>query len=130
MTEKANEIVINVEQRIETGKIPMKMLRKSGKVPGVIYTIDKKNTKMFSIERMAIEKLITDCAFMTRLFTINLNGEKLLVMPREVQFDPVIDNVNHIDFMEVKVGQKLRKAARVLYLLIMMIFCLIKPVKS
>ena len=114
--------VLNAEPRVECGKKSVKALRKEGKIPAVIN--GSKTVELpFTGELKPGEKLVklddkrglvtTDIAvkaedvrkliYTPDIFEIDLtvNGETKKAVMKELQFQPVKDNVLHIDFQEV-----------------------------
>ena len=83
----------------EKGNI--KTLLKNNLVPCVIYGKDYK-TASLAIDLKTIQLLIKDTSFYSRILSINLNGTVEKVLPKEVQYHPVTDNVIHVDFMQVQ----------------------------
>jgi large subunit ribosomal protein L25 len=95
--------VVKVCHRKEEGKIAVKHLRKSGKVPAVVYMKDKTvGSLSVSLDSVAAEHLVANNKIMTIVLSLELeDGKKVKALIREIQFDPVKDYVAHIDFMEV-----------------------------
>ena len=116
---------LNAEARPEVGKKSLKALRAEGKIPAVLnggkivelpYTgtlkpgervveIDTVRNKRgiittdIAVKEEDVRKLI----YTPDIFEIdmNLNGETRKAVMKELQFQPVKDNVLHIDFLEV-----------------------------
>tara|TARA_Y100000590_G_scaffold411672_1_gene505940 strand:- start:119 stop:829 length:711 start_codon:yes stop_codon:yes gene_type:complete len=82
-------------------KVNTKTLLKNNLVPCVIYGKDYK-TASLAIDSKIIQLLIKDTSFYSRILSINLNGTIEKVLPKEVQYHPVTDNVIHVDFMKVQ----------------------------
>ena len=78
-----------------------KSLLNQKKVPCVVYGKNIK-TQSLSVELKEVESLIKSSGFYSKILTIELNGKTEKVLPKEVQFHPVSDNVIHIDFMSVQ----------------------------
>ena len=76
-------------------------LLKNNKIPCVVYGKNIK-TQSLSVELKEVESLIKSSGFYSKILTIELNGKTEKVLPKEVQFHPVSDNVIHIDFMSVQ----------------------------
>jgi large subunit ribosomal protein L25 len=53
--------------------------------------------------------------FLTTLFNIDVGGRKTRVLPRDVQVDPVMDYVTHVDFMRIAEGAEIRVAIPVVF---------------
>ncbi len=98
-----SEMILNAEARKDSGKADARRLRRAGKVPAIIYgeidapasaTIDAHELKMLLREKHAV-------------IDLSLSGDVHQVIVRDVQVHPVNGSVLHIDFMEVKKGQKI-----------------------
>ena len=98
-----SEMILNAEARTDSGKADARRLRRAGKVPAIIYgeidtptsaTIDAHKLNMLLREKHAV-------------IDLSLSGDVHQVIVRDVQVHPVNGSVLHIDFMEVKKGQKI-----------------------
>lgn len=113
---------LNAQPRVELGKKSVKALRKEGKIPavingGAIVELPYKDTlkdgqKLVELDekRGIITTDITVAAEDVRklIYTpdifevdINLNGEEIKAVMKDLQFQPVKDTVLHIDFLQV-----------------------------
>lgn len=86
------------EPREAIGKKASKSLRKSEKIPCVLYGCGKANTN-FTVTEAAIRKLI----YTPEIFEVSLTigDNKCRAVLKEVQFHPVSDKILHMDFLEV-----------------------------
>jgi large subunit ribosomal protein L25 len=75
-------------------------LRRAGKIPAVVYGFDK-NYKLTLIYKDFL-KVYLKGGFMCKLINIIFGEEKLKVISKEVQVDPVTDNPIHVDFQIIK----------------------------
>ena len=110
---------LNAQPRVELGKKSVKALRKEGKIPAVInggaivelpYKGTLKDGQKLDEKRGIITTDITVAAEDVRklIYTpdifevdINLNGEEIKAVMKDLQFQPVKDTVLHIDFLQV-----------------------------
>ena len=89
------------------GRGAARALRRSGRVPAIIYGDDNDNVSV----SIAIRELLRDLqrpGFTNRLCEIAVGDEKVRVLPREVQVDPVTDTPIHVDFMRVSPRARVR----------------------
>ncbi len=93
--------------RSGTGKGAARSVRRTGRVPGVIYG-GGEAAKPISLEYRETHKLIYGGHFLTTIFEIDVDGAKERVIPRDYQLDVVKDTPVHVDFMRLKPGSKLR----------------------
>lgn len=91
-------ININAEMRDTVGKGSARELRRSGKIPAVIYG-DQQDSLVISINQNELNKLIKQPGFFTHIFAIDVTGNKHQVLARDLQVDPVTDSPLHIDFL-------------------------------
>ena len=96
----AEAITIAAEARDRAGKGVARATRRAGKVPAVIYG-DKQAPITVNFDVLEINRLVKDPAFTTRLYAVELDGQRHSVIPRDVQFHPVTDEVLHLDLLRV-----------------------------
>jgi len=90
-------IEIAVKKRVKTGKTDTRELRKQANVPCVLY--GGKDVLHFYAHKNEFRKLVyTPDALIVHL---NIDGEKHEAIMQALQFHPVSDELNHIDFIEV-----------------------------
>ncbi|MCO6178902.1 MULTISPECIES: 50S ribosomal protein L25/general stress protein Ctc [Ciceribacter] len=86
--------------RERVGKGSSRELRRNGSIPAVIYG-DKQAPISIALDTNEVTKRIHAGGFMTTVATIDLNGEKIKVLPKDYQLDPVRDFTMHVDFLRV-----------------------------
>ncbi|WP_417310021.1 50S ribosomal protein L25/general stress protein Ctc [Devosia sp.] len=97
---------LKAQARSGVGKGAARALRREGLIPAVIYG-DKKSPLPISISYNEAMKRIYSGGFLSHTLTINVDGEKHNVIPRDYQLDPVKDKAMHIDFLRVGKGSKI-----------------------
>tara|TARA_Y100000994_G_C15630657_1_gene417002 strand:+ start:439 stop:1122 length:684 start_codon:yes stop_codon:yes gene_type:complete len=97
-----NEFTLEVTKRDSVSKNAIKQMRKDGKVPGIYYSHDSKNSIPFYIERQVLRQAYKSGA---RIFSINVGNKKRTVIFKSVDYHPVTDQVLHIDLYGVKMDQ-------------------------
>jgi large subunit ribosomal protein L25 len=85
------------------GKGASRSLRRAGRVPAVIYG-DKAPQEMISLEARELRRVLQSARFFSTLCNLQVNGEAVRVLPREVQLHPVTDEPLHVDFVRVGRG--------------------------
>ncbi len=90
-------IELKVTQRKTTGKKDAKKLRKNNQVPCVLYG-GKENIHFFAEDRSFKDLVYTHHVYIVDL---NIEGKKHKAILKEIQFNPVSDRIDHIDFVEV-----------------------------
>ena len=94
----AKEYKLEVEKRDSTKKSDLKKYRKDGKIPGVYYSYDSKESINFLISQSEINQALKSDA---NIFAINVGGENRNVLFKSVQYHPVTDKMIHIDLYGV-----------------------------
>ena len=91
---------LKAEARERVGKGSSRELRRNGLIPAVIYG-DKQAPISIAISTNEITKRIHGGGFMTTIATIDVDGKKIKVLPKDYQLDPVRDFTMHVDFLRV-----------------------------
>ncbi|WP_454850158.1 50S ribosomal protein L25/general stress protein Ctc [Rhizobium binxianense] len=91
---------LKAEARERVGKGSARELRRNGLIPAVIYG-DKQAPISIAINTNEVTKRIHAGGFMTTVTTIDVDGKKYKVLPKDYQLDPVRDFTMHVDFLRV-----------------------------
>jgi large subunit ribosomal protein L25 len=91
---------LKAEARERVGKGSSRELRRNGLIPAVIYG-DKQNPISITLSTNEVSKRIHAGGFMTTIATIDVGDQKIKVLPKDYQLDPVRDFVMHVDFLRV-----------------------------
>ena len=81
-------------------------LRQKGEVPAIVYGGTEKNQKV-SLSKKKVKFLIEQENFLSNIISLNINGEPIKVLPREVGYDVLTDDPIHIDFLRITKGAKI-----------------------
>ncbi len=99
------EIILKANVREYKGQSEVNAARRQGKVPGVFYLKNEKNIPI-EVEALDLRPLVYTSE--SRIVDLQLNdGSSELCVLREVQFDPITDEVMHFDLMGLIRGQKI-----------------------
>jgi large subunit ribosomal protein L25 len=93
---------LTIKRREGTGKQIAKRLRREGVVPAIIY--GGANNEPVSVDPRAVLRMIAGHEGSTRLLTLKFDGDgggTRMAIIRAMQFDPVTDNLLHVDLQEV-----------------------------
>jgi large subunit ribosomal protein L25 len=93
--------------RPKAGKGAARAVRRSGRVPGVIYG-DSKDPIAISVDHAELKQRIYAGRFLTTIYELDVDGTKHRVIPRDFQLDPVKDLPVHVDFLRLSAGAKIR----------------------
>ncbi len=94
---------LEAEAREQAGKGAARALRRSGRVPAVIYG-DKKDPTPISIDGHSLQTELSQAGFYLRLYDIKLGDRNERVLPRDVQRHPVTSVPLHVDFLRISAG--------------------------
>ena len=111
----ANYVTIEAEARARAGKGAARATRRSGKVPGIIYGAKQEPT-LIALEPRAVLKQLQQGGWRSRLFDLQIAGESHRALMRAVQFHPVTDVPEHVDFQRLAPGEHIRISVAVHYL--------------
>ncbi len=103
------------EDRSAVGKGAARTLRKSGRVPAVVYG-ENKDQLMISLEARALRRELQKARFYSTLCALEINGKPVRVLPREIQLHPVSDEPVHADFVYVSKGAAVTVEVPVVFL--------------
>lgn len=116
MTTAKTNATLNATLRDTHGKGSSRALRREGKVPGILYG---KGQTPVSIA-LPLKDLALEYArgrFRSRLINIALdNGKTVQALPKDMQFHPVTDIIEHVDFIKVEPGLTLHVSVPVKFI--------------
>ena len=101
----AKENKLSIEIRDSTGKSAVKKIIAAGKIPSVLYGLKEKPLTI-SINRMTVQKELKAGGFLTKIFSLDMDGKVSLAIPRDVQFHPISDLPVHVDFLRLGADSK------------------------
>ena len=96
----AEAIELKAWARQGSGKGGARAVRREGRVPGILYG-EKKDPQTIAVDYTAISRQLHTGHFQSTVFTLNVDGTKTRVIPRDVQLDPVRDFPIHVDFLRL-----------------------------
>ena len=96
--------VLKAEVRSEFGKGFARRLRAAGKIPGVVYghAVDVLH---FAVDRLEMTALVRNHG-VNAVFELELEGEQHLVMVKHIDQNVLTFNIDHIDLLSIKRGEK------------------------
>jgi len=96
------EVRIEAEPRTEFGKGPSRRIRRAGRVPGVMYGHGAESRHFTLPEHDLMIALKTPNA----LIRLEGLGMATLALPKAVQRDAIKGDIEHVDLIEVRSGEK------------------------
>lgn len=97
---------INAEPRHDVGKGASRRLRKSGKVPGIIYGAHQEAATICVDQNKLLHQLENE-AFYSHILTLNLGAESGKVVLKDLQRHPYKLAILHVDFQRVSETEEL-----------------------
>ena len=99
-----SESGLEVQKRDVVGKKANKQLKKEGKIPGIYY-IHGEDSIPVAVDAKQLKTLIQS---ETSIIDLKFDGDKKLTKSiiREVQWDPLYGHPLHVDFMGIKLTEK------------------------
>ncbi len=104
--------IVNIKAaaRGRAGKGAARSVRREGLVPGVVYG-DKKDPQIISLIYKDVEPHVGTGRFLSTLVDLEIDGQTIRAIPRDIQFEPVKDRITHVDFL--RLGKDSRIAVNV-----------------
>ena len=103
------DLVIEAETRSDLGKNASRRLRRSGKVPAVLYGVDGGAVSL-TVEPRSIQAILHSETGENTLFGLRIAGKAVpgKVMIKEHQVDPLDESLVHADFMRIAMDRAIR----------------------
>ena len=108
----ASFTTIEAEARARAGKGAARAARRAGKVPAVIYGA-RQSPELIALDPRIILREIGRGGWRSRLYEVAVDGQRTRALIREVQFHPVSDKPEHVDFQRLAPGERVRVAVSV-----------------
>ncbi len=103
------KIILKAQVREETGKSSGSKLRKSGKIPGILYG-HKKDPISLVMDEHNIREIIHNAQTENIIINLEIEGvdiADMVTIVRDVQHHPVTGDILHVDFMRVAMDEKI-----------------------
>jgi len=91
-------IKADVRDKIGTGAA--RAIRRSGNVPGIIYSQGKEGISI-TLSSKDMGRIYNRFNVMTSVVDIDVNGKHYKVLPKQVSLHPVTDEIEHADFISI-----------------------------
>jgi large subunit ribosomal protein L25 len=108
----ANVVTLEAEARARAGKGAARATRRAGMVPAVVYGAHQ-SPSLIALEPRAVLRELQRPGWQSRLYEIKTNGDATRALIRDVQFHPVSDAPQHVDFQRLAPGERIRVAVPV-----------------
>jgi large subunit ribosomal protein L25 len=94
------DVTLIAETGRSTGSRPARRLRGEGKVPGVVYGLDREPVSVL-VAWPELRRALTTEAGLNALITLDVDGHHDLTIVKDLQRDPVRRAVTHVDFLRI-----------------------------
>lgn len=108
-TEKENKIDISsleAEPRNVGTKNDARRVRRSGKIPAVVYGAGKDSSAV-SVDPRQVARILHSATGHNTIFDLSLDGERTKAMIVDWQYEPIKGSLLHIDLKRIAMDQKL-----------------------
>lgn len=102
----SDALTLPAEARERAGKGASRALRREGRVPAVIYGGKEEATTIHVEEKELVRQLGTG-HFMNSIVMIDIAGNSVRTLPKDVSFHPVTDRPTHVDFLRLSKDAKI-----------------------
>ena len=103
----ANVVTLEAEVRARSGKGAARATRRAGKVPAVIYG-GKQEPSLIALDPRVVIRELHKGGWQSRVYEINAGADAIRALIRGVQFHPVSDAPEHVDFQRLVAGQQIK----------------------
>jgi large subunit ribosomal protein L25 len=106
---------LHATKRVTSGSRPSKRLRRDGRVPGVVYGSTIEPQPIHVSERDLYAVLHTE-AGLNAIIELDVEGSTVLTVARELQRHPARGEIEHLDFIEVRLDTEIHAEVGIDYL--------------
>ncbi|SHE68384.1 large subunit ribosomal protein L25 [Tissierella praeacuta DSM 18095] len=107
-------IKMQIQKRTDSGKNPVKKMRKNNVIPAVVYS---RGGETVSVSVDSSEFLrVYKSAGSSSLLGLELEGEKIPAIIKEIQRDPVKNRILHVDFQKLNMDEKVKMTVPIVLL--------------
>lgn len=94
------ELILKTDTSRELGTRPSRRLRRTGRVPGVVYGLGGESVSV-AVDASELRSALATDAGLNALLTLEVDGDRQLGLVKELQHHPVRNEVIHVDFIRV-----------------------------
>jgi large subunit ribosomal protein L25 len=111
----SDTLTLPAETRDRAGKGASRVLRRSGRVPAVVYGGNEEPLIVHVEEKLLVRQLGTG-HFFNSIVEIEVGGNTLRTLPKDVAFHPVNDRPLHVDFLRLSKNSKVHVNVPVVFI--------------
>jgi large subunit ribosomal protein L25 len=101
------EATLQAEKRETRGKNEARRLRASGRIPAVMYGVEKGKAVEIAVDPKILMRILHSQAGVNTLIGLQLDGGDTRVLVKEYQIDPIHHKLLHADFYQVAMDKAL-----------------------
>ena len=101
------DATLQAEKRDGRGKNEARRLRASGRIPAVVYGVEKNKATEISVDPKILSRILHSESGANTLIGLQLDGSDTRVMVKEYQLDPIDHKLLHADFYQVAMDKTL-----------------------
>jgi large subunit ribosomal protein L25 len=110
----SDALTLPAESRERAGKGASRALRREGRVPAVIYG-GKEDPQPIHVEAKLLSQQLGSGHFMNSIVMIELGGQSVRTLPKDVAFHPVTSRPLHVDFLRLAKDAKVEVHVPVIF---------------
>jgi large subunit ribosomal protein L25 len=95
------DATLQAEKRETRGKNEARRLRAGGRIPAVVYGVEKGKAVEIAVDPKALMKILHSDSGVNTLIGLQLDGGDTRVLVKEYQLDPIDHRLLHADFYQV-----------------------------
>lgn len=107
-------LTLSAETRERGGKGASRDLRRNGRVPAVVYG-GKQEPISIHVEEKELRRQLGTGHFFNSIVEIEVGGQKVRTLPKDVAFHPVSDRPLHADFLRLAANAKVHVEVPVVF---------------
>ena len=107
-------LTLPAEARERAGKGASRALRREGRTPAVIYG-GKEEPTMIHVEQKELVRQLGTGHFMNSIVLVEIGGQTVRTLPKDVAFHPVTDRPTHVDFLRLTGDSKVEVSVPVVF---------------
>lgn len=107
-------LTLPAEARERAGKGASRALRRDGRTPAVIYG-GKEEPTLIHVEQKELVRQLMTGHFMNSIVNIEIGGQTVRTLPKDVAFHPVSDRPTHVDFLRLTGDSKVEVSVPVVF---------------
>lgn len=111
----SDTLTLPAETRDRAGKGASRALRREGRVPAVVYG-GNEDPLTVHVEEKELRRQLGTGHFFNSIVEVEVGGQKLRTLPKDVAFHPVTDRPLHVDFLRLSKDSKVHVNVPVVFI--------------